>query len=354
MGTPRLDAEVLIAAALGLPRLQLYVQFDRPLAPLELTKIREAVQRRQAGESVAYIVGKKEFFGLDFAVDARVLVPRPDTETLVDEALGRLRPRPPEPAEPVASEDSQRLAEPSEEGSEEGSEERSEEPSEKPSEKPSEEPSSPQSQSARSQSGEVEGGSAATIPDGAADANVAAAVDAGLAPEPPAPPRKLADVGTGSGAIIVTLGKQLPGAALYAVDASEDALAVARANAERHGVAVTFLAGDLGLPLAPFAPFDLITANLPYIPTGDLPALAPEVRAEPRLALDGGADGLALVQRLIQQAPPLLAPGGALVLEIGAGQSTATAALLRAAGFIDVRMRRDLGAIDRVVSGVKP
>ena len=103
LGTPRLDAEVLIAAALGLPRLQLYVQFDRPLAAPELARIREAVRRRQAGESVAYIVGKKEFFGLDFDVDARVLVPRPDTETLVDEALGRLRPR--LPADAAAQDD---------------------------------------------------------------------------------------------------------------------------------------------------------------------------------------------------------------------------------------------------------
>jgi release factor glutamine methyltransferase len=295
LATPRLDAEVLIAAALGLPRLQLYVQFDRPLAPAELTKIREAVQRRQAGESVAYIVGKKEFFGLDFAVDARVLVPRPDTETLVDEAVGRLRPPRPEAADDVATE-----------------------PVETPTETP--------------------------------------AVAAEVAPveAAPSPPHKIADVGTGSGAIIVTLGKQFADASLYAVDVSEDALAVARANAAQHGVSVTFLQGDLGAPLAPFAPFQLITANLPYIPAGDLAGLAPEVRAEPRLALDGGPDGLALVRRLVQQAPALLAPGGALVLEIGAGQADATAALCRAAGFVDVRTRRDLGAVDRVVSGVKP
>ena len=300
LGTPRLDAEVLIAAALDLPRLQLYVQFDRPLAAPELAKIREAVQRRQGGESVAYIVGKKEFFGLDFAVDTRVLVPRPDTETLVDEALGRLRPGLPEPPEDVAPE----------------------------------EPAGPAREPAPAEAPKGE----ASVAGGA----------------PPEPSRRIADVGTGSGAIIVTLGKQLPGASLYAVDASDDALAVARANAAQHGVGVTFLQGDLAAPLAPFAPFDLITANLPYIPSGDLASLPPEVRAEPRLALDGGPDGLALVRRLVQQAPALLAPGGALVLEIGAGQATATAALLQAAGFVDVRARRDLGAIDRVVSGVKP
>src|SRR4051812_34200895 len=90
ISSPRLDAEVLIAAALGVSRVQLYVQFDRPLQPAELAAIRELVKRRQAGQSVAYVVGHKEFFGLDFAVDARVLVPRPDTETLVDEALARM------------------------------------------------------------------------------------------------------------------------------------------------------------------------------------------------------------------------------------------------------------------------
>lgn len=266
LATPRLDAEILIAAALGLPRVQLYVQFERPLDAAELGVIREHVRRRQAGESVAYIVGHKEFFGLDFTVDARVLVPRPDTETLVDEALARLRER-------------------------------------------------------------------------------------GLGDE--AAPARIADIGTGSGAIVITLGKHHPTATLFAVDSSPDALEVARANAMRHNVAVTFRQGDLATPLDPHESFDLIVANLPYIPTAEIAGLAPEVRTEPVAALDGGADGLDLVRRLILAAPSLLAPGGALVLEIGAGQSGATAALCQAAGLGDLRLRRDLGAVDRVVSAVK-
>jgi release factor glutamine methyltransferase len=161
-------------------------------------------------------------------------------------------------------------------------------------------------------------------------------------------------VGTGSGAIIVTLGKRVPGAALFAVDASADALEVARANAERHGVAVTFLHGDLGAPLAPFAPFDLIVANLPYVPTAEIARLAPEVRAEPRAALDGGEDGLDLIRRLVEAAPPLLSSGGALALEVGAGQADAVASICRAAGLVDVQQRRDLGSVDRVVSGRIP
>ena len=291
--TPRLDAEVLTAHALGVPRLQLYVQFDRPLLPEELASIRELVKRRQAGESVAYVVGKKEFWGLELVVDARVLVPRPDTETLVDEALTRVgrvpRARP------------RRLAD-----------------------------------------AKAETTSPETAPEPAADVPA------------PRPAPRIADVGTGSGAIAIALAKERPDAAVFAVDVSPDALAVARANAERLGAAVTFLEGDLAAPLAPYAPFDLIVANLPYVRAADIAGLAPEVRAEPALALDGGADGLALVRRLVAAAPALLAPGGALVLEIGAGQAAETARLCAAAGLGDVRLARDLGQIERVVSAVRP
>jgi release factor glutamine methyltransferase len=285
LATPRLDAEILIAAALGLPRLQLYVQFDRPLGADELRAIREYVRRRQGGASVAYIVGKKEFFGLEFAVDERVLVPRPDTETLVDEALACMRPAPRHDQ----------------------------------------------------------------------DGPVSVAAEPGVSP--PAPPvfsPRIAEVGTGSGAVIVTLGKRLPDATLFAVDLSGEALTVAAANAERHGVAVTFLMGDLAAPLAAHAPFALVVANLPYVPSGAIDGLAPEVRAEPRLALDGGPDGLDLVRRLVAATPGLLAPGGALVLEVGDGQAEQAAMLCREAGLVDVQMRRDLGAVDRVVSARKP
>jgi release factor glutamine methyltransferase len=261
IASPRLDAELIVAHVLSLPRVQLYVQFDRPLSATELPDIRALIKRRQAGESVAYLVGKKEFWGLEFAVDARVLVPRPDTETLVEEARARL-----------------------------------------------------------------EG----------------------------APAPRIADVGTGSGALAVTLAKLRPDATVFASDVSAAALEVARGNAERHGVTVTFLEGDLAAPLVAHAPFSLIVANLPYILSADLAALPPEVRVEPRLALDGGADGLDLVRRLVDAAPALLAPGGALALEIGAGQAAATVALLVAGGFLDPHTRQDLAGVDRVVSGGRP
>jgi release factor glutamine methyltransferase len=273
LSTPRLDAEVLAANALAVTRVQLYVQFDRPLDAAELGTLRALVKRRQGGESVAYITGKKEFWGLELAVDARVLVPRPDTETLVDETLARL-----------------------------------------------------------------------------------AAQAAG------ARPPRVADVGTGSGAIAIAIAKSSSAAGVeprlapevIASDLSIDALALARANAERHGVAIVFVQGDLEEPLRAHAPFDAIAANLPYIPAADIDALSAEVRAEPRLALDGGPDGLAIVRRLIAAAPALLASGGALILEVGAGQAATTAAGLTAAGFTDVRLRRDLGEVDRVASGLWP
>lgn len=262
LDSPRLDAELLAAHAFGLTRVHLYTQFDRPLLPPELAAYRELVKRRQAGEPVAYLTGRKEFWSLDLAVDKRVLIPRPDTETAIEEALERL-------------------------------------------------------------------------PAGTTGA-------------------RLADVGTGSGAIALALAKTRPGNTVYACDVSPDALAVARANAERLALEVTFLEGDLDQPLRALEPLDLIVANLPYVRAADIAALAIEVRAEPWLALDGGDDGLALVRRLVAAAPALLAPGGALVLEIGQGQATETAALCRAAGLEEVRARADLGGIERVVSGRRP
>jgi release factor glutamine methyltransferase len=257
ISSPRLDAELLAAHAFGLSRVQLYTQFDRPLSAEELAAFRELVKRRQAGEPVAYLTGHKEFWSLDLVVDRRVLIPRPDTETAVEEALARLT------------------------------------------------------------AGE---------------------------------PARVADVGTGSGAIALALASTRPELAVFASDLSEEALAVARANAERLGLAVTFVQGSLLAPLAPFAPFDLVVANLPYVRAGDLAGLPPEVRFEPASALDGGGDGLDLVRALVGEASGALRPGGRLVLEIGAGQAAAASEMCRAAGFEDVGIHADLGGIERVVS----
>jgi release factor glutamine methyltransferase len=257
--SPRLDAEVLLAHALSTTRVALYTAFDKPLEEGELAAYRELIRRRLAGEPVAYVVGEQEFWSLPLLVDPRVLVPRRDTETLVEVAL-RLAPA----------------------------------------------------------------------------------------------ARRVADIGTGSGAIVLALLKELPEAVAIAVDSSEGALEVARANAARHGLAarVTFVRGDLLAPTD--GVFDLVVSNPPYVPRGDLAGLAPEVRREPQAALDGGPDGLELLRRLPMEARARLAPGGVLAVEHGFDQGAAVRAIFEAAGFAGVATARDLAGQERVTSGSSP
>jgi release factor glutamine methyltransferase len=265
---PRVDAEHLLAQALGVGRMQIYLRFDQVVAEPARATLRDLIRRRLAREPVAYIAGRRGFhaLGLDLAVDRRVLIPRPETEHLVDWLL------------------------------------------------------------------------------------------AGL-PFAPTPVHVL-DVGTGSGAIALAVQHARRDARVTATDRSADALAVARDNAGRLGFDVAFVHADLLAGLAPPADgWDAVAANLPYIPSGELADLQPEVRQfEPHSALDGGPDGLDLVRRLVAEcsAPGVLAPGGRLLLEIGVGQAEATRELLRAHGFVDVAVRRDLGGIDRVVAGARP
>lgn len=269
VGNPsaRLDAEVLLAHALGTTRVGLYTAFDKPLQEEELARYRELVRRRLFGEPVAYLVGEQEFWSLALHVDARVLVPRRDTETLVEVALELAR-------APAADE-----------------------------------------------------------------------------------VRRIADVATGSGAVALALAKELPEASVVATDASADALAVAAANVARHdlGGRVTLAQGDLLAPLeAAPAPFDLIVSNPPYVPAGEMDRLQAEVRREPRLALDGGPDGLDVVRRLVPAAFARLRPGGALAVEHGHDQGAAVRALFEGAGFVDVATARDLGGRERVTRGRRP
>jgi release factor glutamine methyltransferase len=267
----RVDAEHLLARSLGCARIQLYVQHDRLLDEAERAGFRELVRRRLAREPVAYIEGSKGFHALDLelAVDRRVLIPRPETEHLVDWLLESLRPA-------------------------------------------------------------------------------------------PAPLMQVLDIGTGSGAIALAVAKARHEVCVTAVDASADALEVARGNAQRLGLGdrVTLLVSNLlDAVELPSGGFDAIVANLPYIPSGDLRGLAPEVRDwEPRAALDGGPDGLALIRRSIEQIVDrkALAVGGRLLLEVGIGQAEAVEALLRAAGFTDVGSRSDYARIPRVVAGTWP
>ncbi len=261
--SPRLDAEVLLSRALGTTRIQLIVDSKRPLSADELARMREMVRRRRAREPVAYILGEREFYGRTFRVDRRVLVPRPDTETLVDVALTRTR--------------------------------------------------------ARSMS------------------------------------LRVLDLCTGSGCVAITLGRERPTSSVFGGDVSPDALAVARDNALRLGAYnVAWRHGDLfdAVPLP--ERFDLVTANPPYIAASDFASLQADVRDhEPRLALDGGADGLSLLGRVVAGAPVrLVSPGGVLAVEVGAGQAPSVVALFEKAGFAEIEVQRDYARIERVVSGV--
>jgi release factor glutamine methyltransferase len=257
---PRLDAELLVAHALGIDRMRVILDAQRPLEGAELATLRDLVKRRRAYEPIAYLRGEREFYGRTFRVDARVLVPRPDTETLIDVALTRTRHL---------------------------------------------------SMSAR-----------------------------------------VLDLCTGSGCVAITLALTRPTTQVTATDISEEALALAQENALRLGApSVAFARADLFGELR--GPFDLITANPPYIASAEIETLALDVqRFEPRLALDGGADGLVLLRRIVDEAPRYLAKGGVLAMELGAGQADDVAALFEARGFEDVQRARDLARIERVVSGV--
>ncbi len=255
VASPRLDAELLLAHALSCDRVRLYLDFDKPLGAAELAAFRELVRRRVEGEPVAYLTGAKEFHGRRFRVDARVLVPRPETELLLEAAL---------PALP-------------------------------------------------------EGGAAL-------------------------------DLCTGSGALALTLALERPGARVTATDLSAEALEVAAANAAALGAKVELLRGDLlGALPSPPPRFDVIVANPPYVPSGEWEGLPREVRREPRLALDGGPDGLRLLSRIAAEAPRFLRPGGLLVAEMHESHLEALPRLCREAGFASAEARRDLAGLPRLV-----
>jgi release factor glutamine methyltransferase len=260
---PRLDAEVLVAHALGIDRTRVIIESLRPLEGAELAQLRDLVKRRRSREPIAYLRGTREFYGLTFKVDSRVLIPRPDTEALVECALER---------------------------------------------------SSGVSLSMR-----------------------------------------LLDLCTGSGCVAIAIARQRPTGKVVATDISGDALAVARENAYRLGAYnVALVESDLFAALPPQR-FDVITANPPYIASEEIATLMPDVRDfEPRLALDGGADGLDFVRKILEQAPAFLEPDGVLAMEIGAGEAAATAALFESHGYRAVRIDRDYAKIERVVSGVRP
>lgn len=241
--SPRLQAELLLAHVLKLPRMQLYLNFERVLTEPEAGALREMVKRRGLREPLQHILGSTSFCGFEIAVNRHVLIPRPETELLAEQGWLFL--------------------------------------------------------SARSE---------------------------------PA----VLDFGTGSGCLAIALAAKCPAARIWALDASAEALAVAHANAESNKVAerIRFFQGDGFAALTEPQHFDLMVSNPPYIPTAEMATLQPEVRDyDPRLALDGGADGLAFYRRLAGEAAKLLKPGGKLMAEFGDGQAPALRALFEAAGW---------------------
>jgi len=251
----RLDAELLLAHVLGASRMDLYMAFDKPLGEADRARFRELVRRRAKERvPVAYLVERREFWSLPFRVTPDVLIPRPETETLVKVALDRK-------------------------------------------------------------------------------------------------PRRALEIGVGSGCVSAALLRELPNLEVVACDVSEPALALARENLAALGVAeratlvhARELAGVTG-------PFDLVLSNPPYVARGELAGLAPELRHEPAVALDGGPDGLDVIRQICADAPARLERPGALALEIGAGQSAAVVELLRATGAAEVETFADLAGLPRVVLG---
>jgi release factor glutamine methyltransferase len=257
--SPRLNIEHLLADALGKRRIDLYLEFDRTLSEEELAPLRDKVRRRVEGEPLQYLLGSWDFFGRTFRTDQRALIPRPETEVLVEIALKAIR------AQPTSR-------------------------------------------------------------------------------------NRLVDVGTGSGVLAITFALECPNLQVVGSDVSLPALNRARENAERQGLdhRIEWIESDLFDVVS--GPFDFLVANLPYIPTGELPKLASEVQHDPRLALDGGEDGLAVIRRFLQDVPRVLSNNAFLILEVGFDQATRVADLMAAQKLRDISVESDYQEVRRFVS----
>ncbi len=251
---PRLTAEILLAHALSCDRVRLYLDFDKPLGAPELAAFRELVRRRAAGEPTAWLTGRREFMGHAFRVTPDVLVPRPETELLVEASLAALPQR------------------------------------------------------------------------GA-----------------------VLDLCTGSGCIAISVALARPDARVVATEISPQALAVARENAASLGARVEMLEGDLDAPVPAGERFDVIVSNPPYVPAGEIDGLAREVRREPRIALDGGVDGLDTLRRIVSCAPSRLRPDGLLWMEMHETHAIPLPSLCLTAGFATAEVGRDLAGLPRWV-----
>lgn len=300
--TARLDAEVLLAHALEIQRLRLYIDYEKPVLPDERDKYRAMVQSRARDRvPVSQLLGEREFWSLPFKVTSDVLTPRPETETLVEWALSKVKVQKATVAVDEAGEVyAARSAAPS--GDEDGSK----------------------------SDGQVSD----------SEENL-----------------RILDIGTGSGAIALSLASELPHADVTASDLSPAALQIAAENADelRIGERIRFVEGDLFEPIAKTTEerFDVIVSNPPYVARADEASLPPELSHEPEMALFAGTDGLDVIRRLVNEAGNHLKAGGWLGIELSPEQADEVEGLLRTAGFEDVERRFDLASRARVVAGRK-
>lgn len=256
--TARLDAEVLLAHCLETDRLHLYLNLDRPLGAAERARYRELVRRRALREPVSLIIGRKEFWSIPFRVVSGVLIPRPDTEILVEAVLDEIHDK--------------------------------------------------------------------TSP-------------------------SILEIGTGSGAVAVTISHERPEALVLATDIDARALKAAAYNTRKVEATVILFGADLLDPIRPGVRFDVICSNPPYIPDHIIPTLEPEINFEPLRALQGGADGLDVFRKLVPQAREFLKETGALLLEMDSDQETAVHEIFTASGFVHVETIPDLSGKPRVMKG---
>ena len=311
----RLNAEHLVAQGLGKKRIELYMEFDRPLSEAQLAPIRENVRKRAAGIPLQHILGTVEFHGRVFATDARALIPRPETELLMELVLREVLPPKPRKAEIFTTQEAASAPQGANEVPEVAD----------------------APEAVLSSNEETEAPSSFAQPTAPSIPEPQAPPPPASHPSPASPMLRILDVGTGSGVIALTLAGELPASEIFAVDVSPDALALAAENAARLQLSdrVQFLQSDLLSGVS--GAFDLIVANLPYIPKAEIPELSREVQHDPWLALDGGAVGTEIIFRLIKDARAHLKPGGRLVLEIGHDQSAAVAAELAKENYRDIR-----------------
>jgi release factor glutamine methyltransferase len=254
---PRLNIEHLLADALGKRRIDLYLEFDREIPETLLEPLRNKVRRRVEGEPLQHLLGHWDFFGRTFKTDRRALIPRPETELLVETVLREIGP------------------------------------------------------------GEALGS-------------------------------RLADVGTGTGVLAITFALERPDLKVVGLDISDEALTLARENATRLNACIAFFRSDLLDSVE--GTFNWVVANLPYVATRDLPDLPKEVKFDPAIALDGGEDGLTIVERLIESLPGKLASNSLVALEVGQGQAQRVAGFFARQRFRDITIKKDYQGIERILT----